>query len=67
MRRLMMLSLGMLFAVMLARPAQAFTPENGFYWNAAEPGRGYTIEIQDNFLFIIIYIYNPDGSATCEE
>ena len=64
MRRLMMLSLGILFAVMLARPAQAFTPENGFYWNAAEPGRGYTIEIQDNFLFIIIYIYNPDGSAT---
>ncbi len=64
MRRLILLSLTLLFAVVLARPAQAFTPENGFYWNADEPGRGYTIEIQDNFLFLIVYVYNPDGSAT---
>jgi len=64
MRRLILLSLSLLFAVVLARPAQAFTPENGFYWNPDEPNRGYTLEIQDNFLFLIIYVYNPDGSAT---
>lgn len=47
-----------------SRPASAFTPESGFYWNAAEAGRGFTIEIQDNFLFMIGYVYRTDGSST---
>jgi hypothetical protein len=41
--------------------ASAFTPENGTWWNPAEPGTGYLIEIQDNFLFLAGYMYAPDG------
>ncbi len=41
--------------------ASAFTPENGTWWNPAEPGTGYLIEIQDNFLFLAGYMYKPDG------
>lgn len=51
------------FASMLAvsSMASAFTPESGTWWNPAEPGTGYLIEIQDNFLFISGYLYRPDG------
>ncbi len=54
----------LLLATVFGRPASAFTPENGFWWNAAEAGRGFTIEIQDNFLFMIGYVYRQDGSST---
>lgn len=52
-----------LFAASLAfgPMATAFTPESGTWWNPAEPGTGYLIEIQDNFLFISAYLYKPDG------
>jgi hypothetical protein len=52
-----------LFASLLAvgSMASAFTPESGTWWNPAEPGTGYLIEIQDNFLFISGYMYKPDG------
>lgn len=42
-------------------PASAFTPESGNWWNPNEPGRGFTIEIQDDFLFMTIYTYDNDG------
>ncbi len=52
-----------LFAAFLAASsaASAFTPENGTWWNPQEPGSGYLIEIQDNFLFLAVYNYHPDG------
>ncbi len=52
-----------LFATLLASAsmASAFTPENGTWWNPAEPGTGFLIEIQDNFLFLAGYMYKPDG------
>ena len=52
-----------LFAAFLAAgsAASAFTPENGTWWNPQEPGSGYLIEIQDNFLFLAVYNYHPDG------
>ena len=53
-----------LVAIVWAAPARAFTPENGFYWNPAEPGRGYNIEIQDNFLALTVYAFAQNGSAT---
>ena len=40
----------------------AFTPESGFWWNPDEPGSGYSIEIQDNFLFVALYVYDVDGN-----
>ena len=54
----------LLLLAFLPRSGQAFTPESGFYWNPAEAGRGFTIEIQDNFLFMIGYVYRADGSST---
>ncbi len=43
-------------------PAAAFTPETGFWWNPNEPGSGYAIEIQDNFMFVAFYVYDADGN-----
>lgn len=50
-----------LATLMSVTRAQAFTPENGTWWNPAEPGTGFLIEIQDNFLFLAGYMYAPDG------
>ncbi len=50
-----------LFALAAALPARAFTPESGFYWNAAEPGTGYNLEIQDNFFALTAYVFASDG------
>jgi hypothetical protein len=44
--------------------AGAVTPAGGWWWNAAQSGRGYTIEVQKGSLFFIGYLYNADGSAT---
>ena len=63
MRHALVITLLLLLSA-FARPVSAFTPESGFYWNAAEAGRGFTIEIQDNFLFMIGYVYRQDGSST---
>ena len=41
--------------------ASAFTPENGTWINPNEPGSGFLIEIQDNFLFFAGYLYAADG------
>lgn len=34
------------------------TPESGWWWNPAEGGRGFSIEIQDNYLFMAVYTYD---------
>lgn len=43
------------------RPNQ---PETGWYWNPAEGGRGYAIEVQNDQLFMAMFHYNEDGSPT---
>lgn len=51
-----------LFCLMLMSiPSWSFSPESGLWWNAEEPGTGYNIEIQDNFLFGIFYVYDDNG------
>jgi subtilisin family serine protease len=40
----------------------AFQPETGWWWNAAESGRGFTIEIQGNTLFMAGYMYDTSGN-----
>jgi hypothetical protein len=54
-RRLAVLAL--LALGVFTRPAAAFFPEPGFYWNTGESGTGYAIELQDNFLFLATYSY----------
>lgn len=44
-------------------PAFAFTPESGIWWNPAEGGRGFVIEVQDNVLSIGAYVYDSQGRA----
>ncbi len=38
-----------------------FTPESGQYWDPDEPGSGYNIEIQDNYLYIAFNVFDEDG------
>lgn len=47
--------------VLLASSALAAVPESGLWWNPDEPGRGYTIELQDDLLFAAFYAYQEDG------
>jgi subtilisin len=44
-------------------PRQPFQPENGWWWNPAESGTGYTIEIQGTQMFMATFLYRSDGSA----
>jgi hypothetical protein len=37
------------------------SPQTGWWWNAGEGGRGYFIELQDNYAFIAAYMYDTDG------
>src|ERR1700722_3698674 len=39
------------------------TPETGWWWNPAEGGRGFAIEIQGNAMYFAGYMYDPNGNA----
>jgi Raf kinase inhibitor-like YbhB/YbcL family protein len=39
-------------------------PEAGWFWNPAEGGRGYAIEVQNNQMFMAMFHYASDGSPT---
>lgn len=41
--------------------AHAVIPENGWWWAANEPGRGFNIEVQDNQVFLGAFAYDEDG------
>jgi len=47
--------------VLTSMTSWSFTPESGLYWNAEEPGSGYTFEIQDNLFFGVFYVYDDIG------
>ena len=52
----------MLFAAALfSGGASAMLPDSGWYYNAAEPGRGFNIEIQDDTLFMAGFLYDTQG------
>lgn len=38
-----------------------YLPETGIYWNPAENGRGYTIEVINGYITVGIYHYDEDG------
>jgi len=50
--------------MMLASPAFAVQPESGWWWNESQPGRGFSIEVQNNVMFFAGYLYNANGTAT---
>ena len=39
-------------------------PQTGWWWNAAEGGRGYSIEAAGNHIFFASYLYDVSGRAT---
>jgi hypothetical protein len=47
----------------LAGGVAAAAPQTGWWWNPAEPGRGYFIETQGAKLFLIAMMYETDGSS----
>lgn len=41
--------------------ASYYDPEGGWWWNPAESGRGFNLEIQGNTLGIAMFVYNTSG------
>ena len=41
----------------------SFTPQPGWWWNAAEPGRGYFIEVKNGRFYTASYLYDNSGNA----
>jgi alpha-tubulin suppressor-like RCC1 family protein len=46
----------------LSSPPSATQPQTGWWFNPAESGRGYSIEIQNNTAFIAAYMYDTSGN-----
>lgn len=42
-------------------PARAYTPESGFWWSPDWSGVGLQIELQDDFMAVVVYAYDQDG------
>jgi hypothetical protein len=40
------------------------TPASGYWWNPAEPARGFVIEVQGNTMFMAGFLYDSNGGAT---
>ena len=48
----------------LSCPSKAqIVPQTGWYWNAAEGGRGYFIENRNGSIFMGAFLYTPEGPA----
>ena len=43
--------------------AIAFTPENGWWWNQQQSGRGFNLEVQNGTVFLATFIYDEAGNA----
>lgn len=49
---------------LLSFAAHSAIPEKGMWWNPAESGRGYGIDVQDNLVFVTYYGYRDNGTST---
>jgi hypothetical protein len=38
-----------------------FEPQAGWWWNADEPGTGYSLEVQGQYLFVVGFMYEDGG------
>jgi len=50
-----------LIAAFRASASTAVTPATGYWWNPAEPGRGFNIEKSGNNLFMASFLYDASG------
>jgi len=44
-------------------PPNSISPQSGWWWNAAEPGRGYFIEVKNGRFYVASYVYDNSGNA----
>jgi hypothetical protein len=59
----LLMALGLLLQILPVQvDAQVSYPEDGWWWDADAPGRGYFIERQKDYIFIAAFIYTDDGS-----
>ena len=61
--RVWMVSFVLGLLALCSRSAVAFTPESGLWWNPAEDGSGYAIEIQNDVLTVLAFTYHGDGKS----
>lgn len=54
----------LLFCFFASFAAHSAIPEKGMWWNPAESGRGYGIDVQDNLVFVTYYGYRDNGTST---
>jgi len=52
----------LLISVLFSANSWAIIPENGWWWNPSESGRGFNLEIQDNLLFFASFAYDSNGN-----
>ena len=50
--------------ISLVAPALHAAPQTGFYWNPAEPGRGFFVEKVGDWFFFAGLLYGNDGRPT---
>ena len=50
--------------VVAATQVSTVKPQSGFWWNDAEDGRGFAIEVQDGKLFFMGFMYDTEGKPT---
>lgn len=60
--KLKALSTALLATGLIAGSASAVLPDSGWYFNTAEGGRGFNIEIQNNTLFMAGFVYDTAGN-----
>ena len=54
-----------LLLCLLGTRVEAFAPpERGIYWNPAESGKGWAIDVQDNLVFVAHFTFQPTGGAS---
>ncbi|BAW80342.1 hypothetical conserved protein [Candidatus Nitrosoglobus terrae] len=51
-------------ALLVIRPVFAVDPENGWWWNPSQAGVGYNLEVQNNTVFVAVFIYDNNGNPT---
>jgi hypothetical protein len=47
-----------------AAPQSPANPQTGWWWNTAEPGRGFAIEVQGTTMYLAGYMYDSAGNPT---